>query len=215
MHAPPNPEQFLDRIVTRRAMRYNPRPVYYPVSLKVKGETCLVVGGGKVALRKTRDLLRAGALVRAVSPEFDPAFARLKAKLDRRRFSSRDVAGAFLVISATDDAAVNRAVFLACRKRRTPVNVVDKPELCTFIVPSVLRRGPVTLAISTGGASPALSKALRKQLQRIYPGSFAKAALKIGAARRKIMGALPSSAKRTRILKKLVGKLAFWKPGAR
>jgi siroheme synthase-like protein len=177
----------------------------YPISLRVTGRDCVVVGGGEVALRKARALVRAGARLRVVSPSFIPGFRLLKARLVRRRFTAKDVAGAFLAISATDDATVNREVFRACRRRGTPVNVVDQPKLCTFTAMSVLRRGPVTVAISTGGASPALAKALRKELQRIFPRTLAAPARSLGAARRRIMRLLPSSPERTRILKSLVG----------
>jgi len=135
--------------------------MYYPLMLKVKGEACLVVGGGAIALQKARALRRAGADVTVVSPRFTPAWARLRVRRLRRRFRAGDVAGCVLVIAATDDPGVNRAVAAACRKRSIPVNVVDVPELCSFIVPSILRRGPVVIAVSTGGQSPSLAKALR------------------------------------------------------
>lgn len=189
--------------------------MYYPVSLKVKGETCLVVGGGKVALQKARALRGAGARVRVVAPEVDPRVARLAAAVRRRPFRAGDVRGAFLVISAADDPAVNRAVFRACRRAGVPVNVVDRPELCTFIVPAVVRRGPLTLAVSTGGLSPALAKAIRKELQKLYPASFAALARKAGAARRRILRALPRSARRTRLLRALVDGTLLRKARAR
>src|SRR5258706_14472810 len=124
--------------------------MYYPLMLKVKGEPCLVVGGGAIALQKARALQRAGAAVIAVSPVFSAAFERLAVRRLRRRFRPTDVAGKILAIAATDSPEVNRAVSAACRKRSIPVNVVDVPELCSFIVPSILRRGPVVIAISTG-----------------------------------------------------------------
>ncbi len=189
--------------------------MYLPVSLKVGGEPCLVVGGGPVALRKARDLLRAGARVRAVSPAFDPAFRRLRVRLLRRRFAARDVGGALLVISATGDPAVNRAVWRACRRRGVPVNVVDRPELCTFIVPAVVRRGPLTLAVSTGGESPALAKAIRKELERLYPAAFGRLARTLGLARRRIMVLVRPSAARTRLLQRLAAPGLLRKARAR
>src|SRR5437868_13245801 len=136
--------------------------MYYPLMLKVKGEPCLVVGGGPVALQKARALSKAGAEVTAVSPSFSAAFRRTSIPRLKRRFRAGDVSGRILVIAATDSTEVNRAVSAACRKRRIPVNVVDVPELCSFIVPSIVRRGPVVVAISTGGQSPSLAKALRR-----------------------------------------------------
>jgi len=179
--------------------------MYYPLMLRVAGEPCLVVGGGKVALQKARALCRAGARVTAVSPEFLPAFERLKIdRLLRRRFRPSDVAHKILVVAGTGDTEVNRSVYRACRKRSLPVNVVDAPELCSFIVPSILRRGPVTVAVSTGGLSPSLAKALRKHLETLLPASIERLALRLGAERGDIMRRIPSSSARTRILKGLV-----------
>jgi uroporphyrin-III C-methyltransferase / precorrin-2 dehydrogenase / sirohydrochlorin ferrochelatase len=178
--------------------------MYYPLMLKVKGESCLVVGGGDVALQKVRALRKAGADVTVVSPTFVPALRRLAVRRVRRLFRPGDVSGRILVIAATDSAAVNRAVSAACRKRGIPVNVVDVPELCSFIVPSILRRGPVVIAVSTGGQSPSLAKSLRRQLEAIVPASLGRTALRLGAARRKILRALPPSPARTRLLKGLV-----------
>lgn len=178
--------------------------MFYPVMLRVQGESCLVVGGGAVALQKARALKRAGALVTAVSPNFSPAFKRLGIRRVERRFRPADVHGRVLVVAGTDSADVNQAVYKACRRRGIPVNVVDVPELCSFIVPSIVRRGPVVIAISTGGQSPPLAKALRRQLEAILPRTLGKTALRLGAARRKILRILPPSPARTRLLKSLV-----------
>ena len=178
--------------------------MYYPLMLKVKGEPCLVVGGGSVALQKARALRKAGADVTAVSPAFTPAFERLKVRRIRRPFRTGDVARRILVIAATDSPKVNRAVFSACRKRGIPVNVVDVPELCSFIVPSILRRGPVVIAVSTSGESPSLAKQLRRRLDAILPRSLGRLARRLGTARRRILRALPPSPARTRLLKGLL-----------
>jgi uroporphyrin-III C-methyltransferase/precorrin-2 dehydrogenase/sirohydrochlorin ferrochelatase len=180
--------------------------MYFPASLKVGGERCLVVGGGAVALRKARALRRAGARVVAVGPAFSPGFARI-AELVRRPFRASDVRGAALVVSATDDPGVNRAVHAACRRRGIPVNVVDVPELCTFIVPSVVRRGPVTVAVSTGGLSPSLAQALRREIQRLLPASLGPLARRLGRERRRLLRFLPASPARTRLLKRLAGRI--------
>jgi siroheme synthase-like protein len=178
--------------------------MYYPLMLKVKGERCLVVGGGPVALQKARALRRAGADVTVVSPRFSPALERLSVRRLRRRFRAGDVAGMILAVAATDSAEVNRAVSASCRRRGIPVNVVDVPELCSFIVPSVLRRGPVVIAVSTSGQSPSLARALRRRLEALLPATLGRTALRLGAARRKILRALPPSSARTRLLKGLV-----------
>jgi siroheme synthase-like protein len=178
--------------------------MYYPVSLKVGGERCLVVGGGDVALRKAKTLARAGALLTVISPELLPGFRALRAAVRRRAFRAGDVEGHVLAIAATDAPEVNRAVFQACRRRGIPVNVVDVPELCSFIVPSVARRGPVTVAVSTEGLSPSLAKALRERLEEVLPASLGGLARRLGARRRKILSGTPPSPGRTRRLKALV-----------
>src|SRR5579863_7868701 len=185
--------------------------MYYPLMLKVKGEPCLVVGGGSVALQKARALRRSGAQVTAVSPSFSPAFRRLPVRRVKRPFRKADVSGRVLVIAATDSPRVNGAVSAACRRRGIPVNVVDVPELCSFIVPSILRRGPVVIAVSTGGQSPPLAKALRRRLEAVLPRSLGKLARRLGAARRNILRALPPSLARTRLLKGLVRGLKLEK----
>ena len=178
--------------------------MYYPVSLKVGGERCLVVGGGAVALRKARALARAGARLTVVSPAPLPSFGRLRAELRRRGFRASDVAGHVLAIAATDAPEVNRAVYRACRRRGIPVNVVDVPELCSFIVPSIARRGPVTVAVSTEGLSPSLAKALRARLETQLPASLGALARSLGRRRREILRLLPPSPERTRRLKALL-----------
>jgi siroheme synthase-like protein len=188
--------------------------MYYPLMLKVKGEPCLVVGGGSVALQKARSLRKAGARVTVVSPAFSPAFGKLDVRRLRRKFRAADVRGQVLVIAGTDSREVNRAVSRACRARSIPVNVVDVPELCSFIVPSILRLGPIVIAVSTSGQSPPLAKALRRHLAAILPASLGRTAARLGAARRKILRALPPSAQRTRRLKDLVRGLRLGRAGA-
>jgi precorrin-2 dehydrogenase/sirohydrochlorin ferrochelatase len=187
----------------------------FPVGLKIGGARCLVVGGGQVALQKARALARGGASLTVISPDLAPGFKHLDARYLRRTFRPSDVREQLLAIAATDDPKVNRSVHRECLRQGVLVNVVDVPALCTFIVPSVVRRGPVTLAISTDGESPALAKALRKDLERLYPPSLARFARTVGRARRRILRALPPSEARTRILKGLARGLAFTKADAR
>lgn len=189
--------------------------MYFPVSLDIEDARCLVVGGGPVALQKARALRRAGGRVTAVSPDFCPGFKRLEAGHLRRRFRPGDLRGARIVIAATDDPRVNAEVHRLCVRRGILVNVVDVPELCTFIVPSVVRRGPVTLAISTEGQSPSLAKALRKDLERLYPRSLGPFARQVGRARRRILRALPPSKARTKLLRGLARGVSFVEAGAR
>ena len=149
---------------------------YYPIFLELKGLPCLVVGGGQVAARKVEGLLAAGARVTVVSPSLDPDLAKLKSErrlvhVDRH-YQHVDFKGYALVIAATDDATTNEHVAADARQSGILVNVVDKPALCDFIVPSVVRRGDVVLAISTGGLSPALARWLRQEMESYLSEDF-------------------------------------------
>jgi precorrin-2 dehydrogenase/sirohydrochlorin ferrochelatase len=140
----------------------------YPVVLKLAGRRCVVVGGGQVAARKVTALVRAAADVLVVAPDAAPDIDTLAEtgglRLERRAFEPADLDGAFLVIAATDRREVNRAVEEAARARGALLNVVDDPDACDFTVPALVRRRDVTLAISTGGRSPAFARYLREQL---------------------------------------------------
>ena len=142
---------------------------YYPIAIDLTGQRCLVVGGGEVALRKAQALREAGAPVTVIAAQPD---ARLEGidgvEIVRRNYGSGDVSGYALVFSATDDREVNASVSRECREQGISVNVVDDPELCSFIVPAMLRRGELLIAIWTGGMSPSLSKRIRKELQQRY-----------------------------------------------
>jgi len=136
--------------------------VYYPAFLDLRDRLVLVVGGGMVAARKVEALQKAGARIKVVSPEVVEEIAGIqRVEIISREYEKGDLKGVFLVIAATDDEKTNRAVSEAAAARRIFCNVVDRPELCTFIVPSVVEKGPIKIAISTGGVSPALSKKMR------------------------------------------------------
>lgn len=145
---------------------------YYPVFLELQNRPCLVIGGGQVAASKAKALISCGARVNVVSPALSSELQRLlkqrKIRWRKGSFGSGDLKNAELVVGATDDARTNQAVSRLCKKKRIWVNVVDEPRLCSFIVPSVVRRGKLVLAISTGGASPALAKWIRKDLEKQY-----------------------------------------------
>jgi len=148
---------------------------FLPIFIDVKGRLCLVVGGGDVAQRKVSVLLEAGAAVKAVAPEFPGAFAGLHAvECVTERFQPGHLDGAVLVIAATDDSAVNQEVSRQARARNIPVNVVDNPDLCTFIMPSILDRSPLLVAFSSGGASPVLARMLRGKLETMIPQGYGR-----------------------------------------
>lgn len=157
---------------------------YYPAFLDLKERLCVVVGGGVVALRKVESLIAAGALVRVISPEILPEIQDLDSvEIKVKPYESRDLAGAFLIVAATDDESVNQAVSRDAARRHIFCNVVDKPEQCSFIVPSVVERGPIKIAISTGGISPALSKRLRMELGAVVGEEYEYLALILGRIR--------------------------------
>ena len=138
----------------------------YPVNLVLAGRQCLVVGGGNIALRKVEGLLSCGARVRVVAPRIIPELRMLaEVTFDERRWRLEDLAGVWLVIAATDDPAVNRAVYQAGERERIWVNGADDPANCSFTLPSVVRRGDLQIAVSTGGRSPALASWLRRRLE--------------------------------------------------
>jgi precorrin-2 dehydrogenase / sirohydrochlorin ferrochelatase len=140
---------------------------YYPVFLNLEGRAVLVAGAGKVALRKTRGLVEAGARITVVAPRWEPEFEGLPVRLVRRRFRVSDLDGVLLVFAATDDRRVNRRIGIEAGRRGILANVADKAEECDFILPARIARGGVQIAVSTGGRDPRLSSALRKRLEEI------------------------------------------------
>ena len=150
---------------------------YYPAYLDLAGRRAVVIGGGDVAERKIAQLLASGADVTLVSPGATQEVARLAAdgavRWIRRAYAPGDLAGAWIAVAATDDEAVNRAVHAEAERERTLLNVVDRTELCGFIAPSIVERGPVTFAISTAGASPgARAQAPRAHRRRAEPSAL-------------------------------------------
>ena len=174
----------------------------YPLFLNLKGQKCLVFGGGEVALRKIKALLKRGANVTCVSREFSKELKRLAgaglvparlrtprrgAPLLKLKYSHGNyisLNGARLVIAATSERDFNARVAKACRRKKIWVNVVDEPELCDFYVPAVVERGPLQIAISTAGASPLFAKRLREELEKVIPASTGKLLEKLGKMRR-------------------------------
>jgi len=149
----------------------------YPVNLDLRGRKVLVVGGGRVACRKAKDALEAGAEITVVSPAVDAEMAALRdagsLRLVSRRFEAADLEGCFLAIAATDDTAVNAEVSRAALREDILVNVVDDAALSNFTVPAKLRRGALLLTASTGGASPSLSREIRRKLEGIFGEEYA------------------------------------------
>jgi precorrin-2 dehydrogenase / sirohydrochlorin ferrochelatase len=164
---------------------------YYPIMMDLEGKRALVVGGGAVAQRKVLTLLDFGARVDVVSREITPALGELvkegRVRLLGPDFREEHLEGAVLAIAATDRAPVNRLVSEACRARRIPVNVVDRPEHCTFIVPAMVRRGDLLIAVSTSGRSPALARAVREELERRFGPEYGDLLAILGGVREDVL----------------------------
>ncbi len=173
---------------------------YYPVFLDIRGRLCVVVGGGAVASQKIKALLDCGAKVAVISREIQAGIRRLAQKRRIRwikaLFHPKALDGAFLAIAATDDAQVNRRVWEAAQGRGVLVNVVDDPPHCHFIAPSLFRRGKLQMAISTGGASPAIAKTIRKKLADVFGPEYAAALDWMGSARAQVKRRVPTQARR-------------------
>ncbi|MHB0866822.1 MAG: precorrin-2 dehydrogenase/sirohydrochlorin ferrochelatase family protein [Thermoleophilia bacterium] len=177
----------------------------YPVNLKVEGRLCVIIGGGRVALRKAESLLACGAEIKVISPALDTGFEVWHGRLEHvaRPYRWGDLDGAFLAIAATDDDAVNRAVVEEAHGRHLLLNVVDKPEQCNFYVPATVRRGELLVTVSTGGELPALSSRLRQQLQEEFPEAWAEALTLLGEARRQVIDRVDDETKKAQCLGEL------------
>lgn len=160
---------------------------YYPAYLELRGHPCVVIGGGPIAERKVTTLLDAGARVTVVSPTLTAALTALADTHEimhhGRAYRHGDLAGAWLAYAATGDETVHAAIAAEAAEARVFLNVVDRPRLCSFIVPAIVRRDPVAIAVSTGGASPALAKRLAREIDATVGAEWGLAARVLGALR--------------------------------
>ena len=180
---------------------------YYPVSLLVKGNPCIIVGGGLVTQRKTQTLLRYGAKITVISPEARPVVANLaragQVRWLRRGFRATDLRGAWLVYACTDDHQVNAGVFRASQRHRVLANIVDVPEYCTFIATSQVNRGGLVFSITTSGGSPALAKRVRKEVERAYGPEYGRFLNLLNQLRPSVMRRVATPAARKRVFTRL------------
>lgn len=178
---------------------------YYPLMLDLSGKACLVVGGGEVALRKARSLIEAGAYVTVIAPEIEAGLEDMKGvTVIERDYREGDASGYTLVFAATDSNSVNTAVSEESRRNGIPVNIVDDPGLCSFIVPSVVRRGDFLIAISTSGKSPSLSKKVRRELEERYGNEYAEFVDLLGELRELVKSKYGSHSEREAAFTKLL-----------
>lgn len=164
---------------------------YYPVNLDIRGRRCLVIGGGQVGARKVDTLIQCGAAVTVISLEASPTVKRLADEqaivLKQRAYRSSDLEGMFLVIGATDDEALNRQINADAERRNLLCNIADRPEICNFILPAIVRRGSFMIAISTAGKSPAFAKHIRQRLETQFGPEYGILLDLMGAIRNKLL----------------------------
>jgi siroheme synthase-like protein len=169
---------------------------FYITCLRLKGRRCLVVGGGMVGLEKVEGLLACDASVTLVASEAHPELVQLALEgsivWHRREYESSDLEGCLIAIAATDDTDVNIRVFEDAERRAMLVNVVDVPPLCNFILPAIVRNGPLAIAISTAGASPALAKRMKREIGELFGESYATLAILLNDVRGWAKATLPT-----------------------
>jgi precorrin-2 dehydrogenase/sirohydrochlorin ferrochelatase len=170
---------------------------FYIACLKLTGRRCLVVGGGAVGLEKVEGLLACGADATLIAPdavrELREYAGEGSISFEQREYGGpADLEGVFMAIAATDDTEVNIAVFRDAERRAMLVNVVDVPPLCNFILPAIVRTGPLAIAISTAGASPALAKRMKREIERQFGEPYARLAVLLNEARGWAKGTLPT-----------------------
>jgi precorrin-2 dehydrogenase / sirohydrochlorin ferrochelatase len=169
---------------------------FYIACLKLTGRRCLVVGGGDIGLEKVEGLLACDARVVLVAPEAIGPLQQLAAEAsiewERREYRPEDLERTFIAIAATNDTDVNIAVYNDAERRAMLVNIVDVPPLCNFILPAIVRTGPLAIAISTAGASPALAKRIKRQIADEYGEPYARLAVLLNEARGWAKGTLPT-----------------------
>jgi len=189
--------QFRKGICDQSCVRDMLATPFYIACLKLTGRRCVVVGGGDVGLEKVDGLLACDAEVTLLAPHAHEALAGYAAegsiRWERRPYAgAADLEGVFLVIAATDDTDANIAVFEDAERRAMLVNVVDVPPLCNFILPAIVRQGPLAIAISTAGASPALAKRMKREIAAAYGEPYARLAILLNEVRGWAKGTLPT-----------------------
>ncbi len=166
---------------------------YYPIFIDIEGRSAVIIGGGSVCARKAEAMMNYGANVTIVSPHFTDEIEKWSSdgrlRIRRKAYQESDLDGANIVIASTDDQTINEQIAADCRRRRIPVNVVDVTPLCEFIVPAIVDKGSVQIAVSTGGKSPALARTLKEDLHRLVGPEYAEV--------NDVLGSLRDAAKRT------------------
>lgn len=183
---------------------------YYPIMLNIANKKCLVVGGGNIAYRKILYLLEFGATVTVLSSSFIDEILELpkshKVKLVKRNYQKNDVDNYFLVVVATNDKFINKEISDECKKKNILVNVVDDKELSTFIVPSVMRKGDLTISISTNGKSPLLAKRIKEMLDNMFEDDVENLIAELSNVREKLKTIPISMEEKIRLYDDIINK---------
>jgi len=185
---------------------------YYPIYLDIEGRDVVIIGGGQVCARKAETMMKYGARVTVVSPDFTDEIEKWAGEgclsLSRKHYDPSDLGGANIVIASTDDESVNEQIAADCRARRIPVNVVDVTPLCEFIVPAIIEKGSIQIAISTGGKSPALARTLKEDLHRAIGPEYAEINDVLGSLRNgaKAAASLPTDIDRKRFFDGIIAR---------
>ena len=201
--------QFRKGICDQSCVRDMLETPFYIACLRLKGRRCLVVGGGDVGLEKVEGLLACDATVTLVAPDAHPALKELAREgsiaWEQREFRDGDLDGTLIAIAATSNTEVNIAVFDGAERRAMLVNVVDVPPLCNFILPAIVRTGPLAVAISTAGASPALAKRMKREIGEQFGEPYAQLAVMLNDARGWAKATLPTYQDRKEFFESIVG----------
>ena len=194
---------------------------YYPIFLDIENRNALIIGGGNVCARKVETMLKYGARVTVLAPRVTDEIEKWahdgEIQLLRKRYEEKDLEGANIVIASTDNEAVNTQIAEDCRRRRIPVNVVDVTHLCEFIVPAIVEKGSIQIAVSTGGSSPAVARTLKEDLQRFVGPEYDEVNRVLGTLRDGAKKALPTDLDRKKFFDGIIagGVLDMLREGRR
>jgi precorrin-2 dehydrogenase/sirohydrochlorin ferrochelatase len=181
---------------------------YYPIYIDIEDHNVLIIGGGNVCARKAETMMKYGARVTIVSPECTDEIEQWAAQkalsIRRKTYEEKDLEGASIVIASTDDPCINARVARDCRRRKIPVNVVDVTHLCEFIVPAIVEKGSIQIAVSTGGKSPALARTLKEDLQKFVGPEYDEVNRILGTLRASAKKKLPTDADRKRFFDDII-----------
>lgn len=183
---------------------------YFPFLVDIEGKSIRIVGGGKVAVRKTEALMEYGARIFVTAPAVDVKIRRMAEEsggsvtVNEREFAEADLEGMDYVIAATDSPELNSAVSGMCRQKKIPVNVVDVEEECDFIFPAIIKKQDLLVAVSTGGNSPLFAARLKAELMRGIPDFYGKLVESLGSSRKKVLESVPEAEKRKKVFEELI-----------